>query len=293
MKKIILSLALLGSVAFAEISAPISINEENNTFEKFYSNLIYKINKTPTENYLVNVYLVSKEHAKILYAYQGDSVLSKDEKDIQALFISEKFTNLLSEYLQQNSLSDASNKISSYHEAGHLLVLSFLNEPKYQEVINSINVSVNTQKYNLHERRAAVFFKNLENEDAKYIDTYLLSLLGGMASEEIAFNTHHTGVTNDLDKWNKYLPIMFTTYPQYIKDKNYCDLSKYSMNPNTSLQITQNNQQIDLYRQKQYQFVKTFLNKNRALLDEVAATLQEKHSLNNDEVKEIYKRIKY
>ena len=45
MKKIILSLALLGSVAFAEISAPISINEENNTFEKFYSNLIYKINK--------------------------------------------------------------------------------------------------------------------------------------------------------------------------------------------------------------------------------------------------------
>lgn len=60
-----------------------------------------------------------------------------------------------------------------------------------------------------------------------------------------------------------------------------------------SMQITQNNQQIDLYRQKQYQFVKTFLNKNRALLDEVAATLQEKHSLNNDEVKEIYKRIKY
>ena len=45
--------------------------------------------------------------------------------------------------------------------------------------------------------------------------------------------------------------------------------------------------------EKQYQFVKTFLNKNRALLDEVAATLQEKHSLNNDEVKEIYKRIKY
>lgn len=65
------------------------------------------------------------------------------------------------------------------------------------------------------------------------------------------------------------------------------------MNPNTSLQITQNNQQIDLYRQNQFQFVKTFLNKNRALLDEVAATLQEKHSLNNDEVKEIYKRIKY
>lgn len=141
MKKIILSLALLGSVAFAEISAPISINEENNTFEKFYSNLIYKINKTPTENYLVNVYLVSKEHAKILYAYQGDSVLSKDEKDIQAFFISEKFTNLLSEYLQQNSLSDASTKISSYHEAGHLLVLSFLNEPKYQEVINSVKRS--------------------------------------------------------------------------------------------------------------------------------------------------------
>lgn len=293
MKKIILSLALLSSVAFAEISAPITINEENKTFEKFYGNLIYKINKTPTENYLVNVYLVSKEYAKILYDNQGDSILSKDEKDIQAFFISEKFTNLLSEYLQKNNLSDASIKISSYHEAGHLLVLSFLNEPKYQEVINSINVSVNTQKYNLHDRRAAVFFKNLENEDAKYIDTYLLSLLGGMASEEIAFNTHHTGVTNDLDKWNKYLPIMFTTYPQYIKDKNYCDLSKYSMNPITPLQITQNNQQIDLYRQNQFQFVKTFLNKNRALLDEVAATLQEKHSLNNDEVKEIYKRIKY
>lgn len=232
MKKIILSLALLSSVAFAEISAPITINEENKTFEKFYGNLIYKINKTPTENYLVNVYLVSKEYAKILYDNQGDSILSKDEKDIQAFFISEKFTNLLSEYLQKNNLSDASIKISSYHEAGHLLVLSFLNEPKYQELINSINVSVNTQKYNLHDRRAAVFFKNLENEDAKYIDTYLLTLLGGMASEEIVFNTHYTGVTNDLDNWNKYMSIMITTFPQYIKDKEYCNLSKYSMNPN-------------------------------------------------------------
>lgn len=239
------------------------------------------------------MYLVSKNYAKVLYDYQGDSLLSKEVKDIQAIFISEKFTNFFGEYFQKNYLSDASTKISSYHEAGHLLVLSFLNEPKYQEVINSINVSVNTQKYNLHERRAAVFFKNLENEDAKYIDTYLLTLLGGMASEEIAFNTHYTGVTNDLDNWNKYVSIMITTFPQYIKDKNYCDLSKYSMNPNTSLQITQNNQQIDLFRQKQYQFVKTFLNKNRALLDEVAATLQKKHSLNNDEVKEIYKRIKH
>lgn len=293
MKKIILSLALLGSVAFAEISAPISINEENKTFESFYGNLIYKINKTPTENYLVDMYLVSKNYAKVLYDYQGDSLLSKDVKDIQAIFISEKFTNLFAEYFQKNSLSDASIKISSYHEAGHLLVLSFLNEPKYQAVIDSINVSVNTQKYNLHERRAAVFFNNLENEDAKYIDTFLLTLLGGMASEEIAFNTHYTGVTNDLDNWNKYMSIMITTFPQYIKDKNYCDLSKYSMNPNTPLQISQNNQQIDLYRQNQFQFVKKFLNKNRALLDEVAATLQKKHLLNNDEVKEIYKRIKY
>ncbi len=293
MKKVLLSLALLGSVALAEISAPLSINEENKTFEKFYGNLIYKINKTPTENYLVDMYLVSKNYAKVLYDYQGDSLLSKEVKDIQAIFISEKFTNLFGEYFQKNYLSDASIKISSYHEAGHLLVLSFLNEPKYQEVINSINVSINTQKYDLHERRAAVFFKNLENEDAKYIDTLLLTLLGGMASEEIAFNTYYTGVANDLDKWNKYLPMMFTTYPQYIKDKNYCDLSKYSINPNTPLQITQNNQQIDLYKKNQFQIVKTFLNKNRALIDEVAATLQKKHSLNNDEVKEIYKRIKY
>ena len=293
MKKIILSLALLGSVAFAEITAPITINEENKTFEKFYSNLIYKINKTPTENYLVNVYLVAKEYAKILYDNQGDSLLSKDEKDIQDFFISENFTNLLSEYVQKNSLSDASIKISSYHEAGHLLVLSFLNEPKYQDLINTATVSVNTQKYQLHDRRASVQYQSMENEDAKYIDTYLLSLLGGMASEEIVFNEHYTGVSSDLEKWNEIVSVMLKTFPQYVKDKNYCDLSKYSINPNTTLQVTLNNKEIDLYKQKQFKYVKSFLNKNRTLLDEVATTLLQKHLLTNDEVKEIYKKIKY
>ncbi len=292
MKKIILSVALLGSVAFAEISAPLSVISENKTYEKFYGNLIYKVEKTPTEEYLLKVYLVAKEYAKVLYDNFGELLLSKDEKEIQAYIISEKFTNQYSDYIQKNYLTETSMKISAYHEAGHLLVLSFLNEQKYQDLINSITVSVNTQKYQLHDRRASVQYQSIENEDAKYVDTYLLSLLGGMVSEEIVFNEHYTGVISDLDKWNEIVSVMLKIFPQYVNDKKYCDLSKYSTNPTTTLQITLNNKEIDLYKQKQLKFVKFFLIKNRVLLDEVATTLQQKKLLNNDEVKEIYKKIK-
>lgn len=293
MKRIILSLALLWSVALAEISAPLTVISENKTYDKFYGNLIYKVDQTPTEQYLLKVYLIAKEHAKVLYDNFGDTLLSKDVKEIQDYIISEQFTNQFSEYLQKNYLTETSMKISAYHEAGHLLVLSFLNEQKYQDLINSITVSVNTQKYQLHDRRASVQYQYMENEDAKYIDTYLLSLLGGMASEEIVFNEHYTGVTNDLEKWNEIVSVMLKTFPQYVKDKNYCDLSKYTTNPNTTLQVTLNNKEIDLYKQKQFKYVKSFLNKNRTLLDEVATTLLQKHLLSNEEVKEIYKKIKY
>ena len=293
MKKILISVALLASIALAEISAPVVINYENNPYKKFYEDLVYKVDRTPTENYLVGIYLTSKDIAETLFKMKGISLLSKQQKDIQEIFTSEEYGKQVTEHFKNNYVDDITVKISAYHEAGHLLLLSYLNEPKYKEIIDSLNVYINLQRFQLHGNRASVNFNSLDFEDAKYLDSYMMSLLAGMAAEDIVFNQHHTGVSSDLDKWYLSAETIIKIYPDLVKEKKYVDLTKYSMIPKTTQQILQNNQEIDIFKQKQYSSVKIFLNRNRALLDEVAATLQEKHSLNNDEIKEIYKKIKY
>lgn len=293
MKKIILSLALLGNIAFAEISAPVIINYENNPYKKFYEDLVYKVDRTPTENYLVEIYLTSKDIADILFKMKGNSLLSKEKKDIQEIFTSEEYGKQTSEHFNNNYVDEITVKISAYHEAGHLLLLSYLNEPKYKEIIDSLNVYINLQRFQLHGNRASVNFNSLDFEDAKYLDSYMMCLLAGMAAEDIVFNQHHTGVSSDLDKWYLSAETFIKIYPELVKKKKYIDLTKYSIIPKTTQQILQNNQEIDIFKQKQYSTVKSFLNKNRDLLDEVASTLQEKHSLSNDQIKEIYKKIKY
>lgn len=293
MKKILISVALLGSIALAEISAPVVINYENNPYKKFYEDLVYKVDRTPTENYLVGIYLISKDIAETLFKMKGISLLSKEQKDIQEIFTSEEYGKQVTEHYKNNYVDDITVKISAYHEAGHLLLLSYLNEPKYKEIIDSLNVYINLQRFQLHGNRASVNFNSLDFEDAKYLDSYMMSLLAGMAAEDIVFNQHHTGVSSDLDKWYLSAETIIKIYPDLVKEKKYVDLTKYSMIPKTTQQILQNNQEIDIFKQKQYSSVKIFLNRNRALLDEVAATLQEKHSLSNDEIKEIYKKIKY
>lgn len=293
MKKILISVALLASIALAEISAPVVINYENNPYKKFYEDLVYKVDRTPTENYLVGIYLTSKDIAETLFKMKGISLLSKQQKDIQEIFTSEEYGKQVTEHFKNNYVDDITVKISAYHEAGHLLLLSYLNEPKYKEIIDSLNVYINLQRFQLHGNRASVNFNSLDFEDAKYLDSYMMSLLAGMVAEDIVFNQHHTGVSSDLDKWYLSAETIIKIYPDLVKEKKYVDLTKYSMIPKTTQQILQNNQEIDIFKQKQYSSVKIFLNRNRALLDEVAATLQEKHSLNNDEIKEIYKKIKY
>ena len=57
--------------------------------------------------------------------------------------------------------------------------------------------------------QAAHIVKHSENEDAKYVDIYLMVLLAGMASEEIIFNQHYTGSTSDLDKWYENALLLF------------------------------------------------------------------------------------
>lgn len=293
MKKILISVALLGSIALAEISAPVVINYENNPYKKFYEDLVYKVDRTPTENYLVGIYLTSKDIAETLFKMKGISLLSKQQKDIQEIFTSEEYGKQVTEHFKNNYVDDITVKISAYHEAGHLLLLSYLNEPKYKEIIDSLNVYINLQRFQLHGNRASVNFNSLDFEDAKYLDSYMMSLLAGMAAEDIVFNQHHTGVSSDLDKWYLSAETIIKIYPDLVKEKKYVDLTKYSMIPKTTQQILQNNQEIDIFKQKQYSSVKIFLNRNRALLEIVAATLQEKHSLSNDEIKEIYKKIKY
>lgn len=293
MKKILISVALLGSIALAEISAPVVINYENNPYKKFYEDLVYKVDRTPTENYLVGIYLTSKDIAETLFKMKGISLLSKQQKDIQEIFTSEEYGKQVTEHFKNNYVDDITVKISAYHEAGHLLLLSYLNEPKYKEIIDSLNVYINLQRFQLHGNRASVNFNSLDFEDAKYLDSYMMSLLAGMAAEDIVFNQHHTGVSSDLDKWYLSAETIIKIYPDLVKEKKYVDLTKYSMIPKTTQQILQNNQEIDIFKQKQYSSVKIFLNRNRSLLELVAATLQEKHSLSNDEIKEIYKKIKY
>jgi cell division protease FtsH len=189
-------------------------------------------------------------------------------------------------------INENEKKIIAYHEAGHAVV------------INALPEADTVQKVSIISRgEAGGYTIAFPEEDRmlksrKQIVSDMIGLLGGRAAEDIVFNDITSGASNDLERVTKLARTMVTRLGMsdelgpmvYGKKEELVFLGReISEQRDYSEQIAQ---QIDTSIQKliteAYAEAKSILKKYRSELDQIAARLLEKETLDADEFKEIF-----
>jgi cell division protease FtsH len=189
-------------------------------------------------------------------------------------------------------INENEKKIIAYHEAGHAVV------------INALPEADTVQKVSIISRgEAGGYTIAFPEEDRilksrKQIVSDMIGLLGGRAAEDIVFNDITSGASNDLERVTKLARTMVTRLGMsdelgpmvYGKKEELVFLGReISEQRDYSEQIAQ---QIDTSIQKliteAYAEAKKILKKYRSELDQIAAKLLEKETLDADEFKEIF-----
>lgn len=189
-------------------------------------------------------------------------------------------------------INDNEKKIIAYHEAGHAIV------------INALPEADTVQKVSIISRgEAGGYTIAFPEEDRvlksrKQIVSDMIGLLGGRAAEEIVFNDITSGASNDLERVTKLARTMVTRLGMseelgpmvYGKQEELVFLGReISEQRDYSEQIAQ---KIDTSIQKliseAYAEAKSILKKYRAELDETAARLLEKETLDAGEFQAIF-----
>jgi cell division protease FtsH len=189
-------------------------------------------------------------------------------------------------------INENEKKIIAYHEAGHAVV------------INALPEADTVQKVSIISRgEAGGYTIAFPEEDRmlksrKQIVSDMIGLLGGRAAEDIVFNDITSGASNDLERVTKLARTMVTRLGMsdelgpmvYGKKEELVFLGReISEQRDYSEQIAQ---QIDTSIQKliteAYAEAKAILEKYRSELDQIAARLLEKETLDAGEFQEIF-----
>ena len=172
------------------------------------------------------------------------------------------------------------NKMTAYHEAGHIVIAEIL-EPE-SVTLASIAVYVGgiagiTSFYQTEE-----YFKSI-----KYMKNRIKVLLGGKASTELEYGEVDVGASNDLNRAFKIAARFYDEYCGFGFDSNL------SYNRDVSdMQKERHNQRLAQELEKTYLEVKEILVKNRDFLEKVANKLLEKTTLMMSDIQEIKKTCK-
>lgn len=172
------------------------------------------------------------------------------------------------------------NRMTAYHEAGHIVVAEIL-EPE-SVTLASIAIHIGgvagiTSFYQTEE-----YFKSI-----KYMKNRVKVLLGGKAATELEYGEIDVGASNDLNRAFKIAARFYDEYCGFGFDSNL------SYNRDISdLQKERNNQRLAQELQKSYLEVKEILVKNREFLEKVTEKLLEKTTLMMSDIQEIKKTCK-
>lgn len=171
----------------------------------------------------------------------------------------------------------------SYHEAGHALVSSLIDDSS-----NVIEVSIVSRGkiggYTMYEGN---------DDDINYISKEycikkISTLLAGRAAEKLVLNDISTGAANDLEKATSIATLMVTKYgmsecigPIYLSDNEVISVANDFNNPV--------NMEIKKIIDKCYEICEKILEENRELLNTVAMRLSEEETISGDELRNIIK----
>lgn len=178
-------------------------------------------------------------------------------------------------------ISDKVKKLVSYHEAGHALVSTLLDESS-----KVVEISI------VSRGRAGGYTMYEDSDDSiEYLSRQeclkkVSSLLAGRASEKIILKDVSTGAQNDLEKATGMVTLMVTKYgmsdvigPMALTDEEIVSLNKDFNNPI--------NAEIKRILTECNKMAEDILNKNIDLLHSVARVLAEKETISGEEFLEL------
>ena len=174
------------------------------------------------------------------------------------------------------SKSNESNRITAYHEAGHVVVSEIL-EP---ESITLASIA----KYN---GSVAGITSNYQDENyftsIDYMKNRVKVLLAGKAAIEIVYGTIDVGANSDLHR-------VYNIVTRFVDD--YCGYGFDSFLTDMRCEETKNkiSQKVALEIEKYYQEAKNILCKNKNFLEKIVDAFMEKTTLMMADIKEIKKQ---
>ncbi|MCD8382857.1 MAG: ATP-dependent zinc metalloprotease FtsH [Clostridiales bacterium] len=183
-------------------------------------------------------------------------------------------------------LTEKEKKLIAYHEVGHALVAA---RQKGTEPVSKITIVPHTQG-------ALGYTMQLPEEEKFLMDkeelrSEIRTLLGGRSAEEVVFHTATTGASNDIERATDLARKMITMYGMGEKygimglatvQSQYLDQS-YGL---TCAQATAAEVDSEIYEllEQCHQEARQILEKNRELLDKIAAYLLEKETITGQEM---------
>ncbi|EKD93156.1 MAG: hypothetical protein ACD_28C00224G0007 [uncultured bacterium] len=189
-------------------------------------------------------------------------------------------------------MSKEEKKITAYHEAGHAIAGHYSPkcDPVHKISIVSRGMSLGATWFIPEED------KHL-NSRSKYMDE-LASLMGGYAAEELIFGEMTTGASNDLEKASNIARRMVTEFGMsalgpiiYGESNHEVFLGKdFNRMRNYSEKIAaQIDSEVEKILKTAYENSAQILKKHVGKLHEIAATLLEKETMNQDEFLAFFK----
>jgi len=186
-------------------------------------------------------------------------------------------------------LNEEEKKITAYHEAGHALVSSLVEEG---EPVRKVSI--------LSRGRGAGYTITHPEEERKLVTksqfmAKLAVLLAGYTTEQTIFDELTTGASNDLKKatglardivkkygMSKLGPVSFSNGTNVFLGKEMTEEKKYSEKTATAI-----DKEVERLIKAAHKKAQKIIKKNKDKLDELAATLIEKETLEKDEFSKI------
>lgn len=217
----------------------------------------------------------------------------KDKKQLDQLDFLESIEKvLLGPERKSHILSKKEKKITAYHEAGHALVSSLIEEA---EPIRKISIIARGQ--------AAGYTLKMPSEDKKMKTraeflAEMAVLLGGYCAEELKFNEITTGAANDLERISEIARKLVKEYgmsslgpiawgekeEMVFLGKEISEQRNYSEKMAAEI-----DKEVKKFIKEAQTRAKKILSKNKKLLEKIAKTLIQKETIEKEEFEKIIK----
>ena len=192
-------------------------------------------------------------------------------------------------------MSEKEKRIVAYHEVGHALATALT---KHAQPVQKITIVPRT--------KGSLGYTMYLPEEEKFLSTKeemldrITTLLAGRAAESIVFNVETTGAADDIQRATKMARSMVSLYGMSEKfglmslesiESKYLDgRSVLSCSEQTGAEL---DKEVNAILQECYQKALKLLQEYRKKMDEIAAYLFEKETINGEEFSEILKRDYY